>query len=102
MTKPKHVQLMNLSRKHGEAQIQRSIRINKTMPSAGDLPFANDKVSAKYIRGGAVLLPKLPGMALPPSNNLFTRGTYSPGDGEFGGFNRSGADDHLKFKSRGF
>lgn len=39
--------------------------------------------------------------ALPPSSDLFARGTYRTGDGDVIRALRPGADDHLKFRSKG-
>ena len=48
-----------------------------------------------------VIQAKLPALTPPPKNNLFKRDTYSIGDGERMQSGRPGADDHLKYKSRG-
>jgi hypothetical protein len=66
------------------------------------LPPLSDKNPKRYVSGGAVLMPKLPGRAMPPSDNVFKRGNYSVGDGERMQSGRPGADDHLQIKSRGF
>jgi hypothetical protein len=77
-------------------------RVNMTTRSAADAPRpATDKVSSRYIAGGPKLLPKRPGQALPPGDNLFKRDNYVVGDGERMQSGRPGADDHLKIKSRG-
>lgn len=60
-----------------------------------------DKNPKRYVSGGAVLLPKLPGRAMPNTSDIFARGTYSVGDGERMQSGRPGADDHFKYKSHG-
>ena len=40
-------------------------------------------------------------LALVPSNNMFERGTYVPGDGDVKQQFRPGSQDHLKHKSKG-
>jgi len=50
------------------------------------------------------ITPKSPfvrGLAEAPSNDLFSRPVYVPGDGERMRSKRPGADDHLAFKSKG-
>ena len=79
---------------------KRVLRVNQNNPAHALAPLA-DKNPARYVRGGAVLLPKLPGQALPAGDNLFKRDTYVVGDGERMQSGRPGADDHLKIKSRG-
>lgn len=66
------------------------------------LPPLSDKNPKRYVSGGAVLMPKLPGQALPNKSNIWDRTTYRTGDGEVFQQMRPGADDHLKMKSRGF
>ena len=77
------------------------LRVNQENPAHALAPLSN-KNPPRYVRGGALLLPKRPGQALPPGDNLFNRGTYVPGDGERMQSGRPGADDHLKVKSRGY
>lgn len=98
----KPVPLVGLTRKSTEQQIQRNIRVNKHMPNAGDLPFAKDKVNPRYISGGAVLLPKLEGAALPNTTSIWDRMTYRTGDGEIRQQQRVGSDGAMKIPSRGF
>lgn len=43
----------------------------------------------------------VPALAAPPTNDLFERGVYVPGDGERMQSTRPGADDHLQYKSKG-
>ena len=66
------------------------------------LPPLSDKNPKRYISGGAVLMPKLPGQALPNKSNIWERSTYRTGDGEVFQQMRPGAEDALKFQSRGF
>ena len=75
-------------------------RVNQNTPAHALAPL-NDKNPAKYVRGGAVINPKRPGQALPPSDDLFRRAVYVVGDGERMQSGRPGADDHLQYKSRG-
>ena len=98
----KPVPLVGLTRKSTEAQIQRNIRVNQHMSSAGDLPFAKDKVNPRYIAGGAVLLPKLEGAALPNRASIWDRDQYRIGDGEIRQQTRIGSDNAMKIQSRGF
>lgn len=76
------------------------LRVNQNNPAHAMAPL-NDKNPARYVRGGAVLLPKRLGQALPANNNLFKRDTYVVGDGERMQSGRPGADDHLMIRSRG-
>ena len=76
------------------------LRVNQENPAHALCPVP-DKNPPRYVRGGPLLLPKLPGQALPPGDNLFERGTYVPGDGERMQSGRPGADDHLRIRSRG-
>jgi len=66
------------------------------------LPPLSDKNPKRYVSGGAVLMPKLPGQALPSKSNIWERNTYRTGDGEVFQQMRPGAEDALKFQSRGF
>ena len=66
------------------------------------LPPLSDKNPKRYISGGAVLMPKLLGQALPNKSNIWERSTYRTGDGEVFQQMRPGAEDALKFQSRGF
>jgi|VirMetMinimDraft_7_1064189.scaffolds.fasta_scaffold32649_4 hypothetical protein len=70
--------------------------------SAHALSPLTDKNPKRYVSGGAVLMPKLPGAALPNKSNIWDRTTYRTGDGEIAQQMRPGADDHLQMKSRGF
>ena len=45
--------------------------------------------------------PSKPSVATPPSHDLFKRPVYVPGDGETMHAKRPGAEDHLKFRTRG-
>ena len=66
------------------------------------LPPLSDKNPKRYVSGGAVLLPKLKGAALPNKSNIWNRNTYRTGDGEVFQQMRPGAEDALKLPSRGF
>ena len=66
------------------------------------LPPLSDKNPKRYISGGAVLMPKLKGAALPNKSNIWDRTTYRTGDGEVFQQMRPGAEDALKLPSRGF
>jgi hypothetical protein len=102
-------QLTGLSRKSGEAQITRSIeertrkvlRENRHNPAHALAPLT-DKNPSRYVRGGAVLMPKLKGAATPANASIWDRDTYRTGDGEIFQQMRPGADDALKCQSRGF
>jgi len=78
------------------------MRVNPCMLRPGDLPRGSDINPRRYVRGGAVLLPKLPGMALPQTENLFKRPSYVIGDGERMQSGRPGSEDFLKIKSMGY
>jgi hypothetical protein len=95
MTKPKADVLSAAER------TKRVLRINQENPAHAMAPYT-DKNPPTYVRGGAVLLPKRLGQALPANNNLFKRDTYVVGDGERMQSGRPGADDHFKYKSRGY
>jgi len=83
-----------------EDRTKQVLRKNQETPAHALTP-QTDKNPKRYISGGAVLMPKRPGQALPPGENLFERDTYKIGDGERMQSGRPGADDHLKIKSRG-
>jgi hypothetical protein len=74
------------------------MRVNAFNANAAFLPAAPDR----FVRGDAAPLPKRPGQALPPSDNLFSRKEYVPGDGERMQTNRAGSEDFLKIQSKGF
>ena len=93
--------LNNLSKRSAEENTKRVLRVNQENPTHALAP-KNDKNPKRYVRGGAVLLPKLPGQALPPSGNLFERPVYVPGDGERMQAARAGASDFLNVQSRGY
>ena len=92
-------QLTNLSRKGSEARIKSGIRVNVLNTNAAFMPPGPDKNPARYVRGGVVLLPKLPGMALPNTISFKAQPVYQPDRNDPV---RTGADDHLQYKSRGF
>ena len=83
-----------------EERTRKVLRENQHNPAHALAPL-NDKNPKRYVRGGAVLLPKRPGQALPPSDDLFRRAVYVVGDGERMQSGRPGADDHLQYKSKG-
>ena len=95
MTKPKDKSQLSIAER-----TKQILRVNQENPAHALAPYT-DKNPAKYVRGGVVVNPKRPGQALPPTNDLFKRGTYVPGDGERMQSGRPGADDHLKIKSKG-
>ena len=66
------------------------------------LPPLSDKNPKRDVSGGAVLMPKLKGAALPNKSNIWDRTTYRTGDGEVFQQMRPGAEDALKLPSRGF
>ena len=77
------------------------LRVNQHNPAHALAPM-NDKNPKRYVSGGAVLMPKLKGAALPNKSNIWDRTTYRTGDGEIAQQMRPGADDALKLPSRGF
>lgn len=95
MTTPKDKTKLSIAER-----TKKVLRVNQENPAHALAPLT-DKNPKNYVRGGAVLLPKLPGMAPSAGSNLFERGNYVPGDGERMQSGRPGADDHLKCKSRG-
>lgn len=92
--------LNNLSKRSAEENTKRVLRVNQHNPAHTLAPYT-DKNPPKYVSGGTVINPKLPGQALSTGDNLFKRGVYVPGDGERMQSGRPGADDHLQYKSRG-
>lgn len=83
-----------------EDRTKQVLRKNQENPAHALSPVT-DKNPKRYVSGGALLLPKRLGQALPQNDNLFKRDTYVVGDGERMQSGRPGADDHLKIKSRG-
>jgi hypothetical protein len=77
------------------------MRVNARNPNAAFMPRGPDKNPARYVRGGAKLLPRPNGQATAPANNVWQRGSYRVGDGETFQQMRPGASDHLKCKSFG-
>lgn len=96
MTKPKDTTKLSIAERTKQV-----LRVNQENPAHALAPLS-DKNPPRYVRGGALLIAKLPGMAASANNNLFDRGTYVPGDGERMQSGRPGADDHLKVRSRGY
>jgi hypothetical protein len=84
------------------AERTRTVLRENLNSSAHALSPLTDKNPKRYVSGGAVLMPKLPGQALPNKSNIWDRTTYRTGDGEIAQQMRPGADDHLQMKSRGF
>ena len=77
------------------------LRVNQNNPAHALAPLT-DKNPPRYVRGGAVLLPKLKGAAVPNKSNIWNRTTYRTGDGEVSQQIRPGAEDALRLPSRGF
>jgi hypothetical protein len=87
----------------------RILRVNTFNPG---MAYAQslEKVNPRVIPGGALLLPKRPGQAAPPTfSHVKSKETYKPGMGECTGVGRAvshdiraGANDFLKIASRGF
>lgn len=95
MTKP-----IDKSKQTVSERTKKVLRVNRET-LAHVLPALPDKTIPKEVHGNTYSMTKRQGQALPPSNDLFKRGTYVPGDGERMQSGRPGADDHLKIKSRG-
>lgn len=76
-----------------------ALRVNPHNPNTAFMPQGKDKNPARYVRGGAKLLPKLPGAALPNTMSWKDQGDYIP---EPSAAPRSGSQDFLTIKSRGF
>lgn len=95
MTKPKDTTKLSIAERTKQV-----LRVNQENPAHAMAPYT-DKNPPTYVRGGALLLPKRPGQALPANSNLFKRDTYVVGDGERMQSGRPGADDHFKYKSKG-
>jgi hypothetical protein len=84
-----------------EQRTRTVLRENRHNPAHALAPLT-DKNPPRYVRGGAVLMPKLKGAALPNKSNIWDRTTYRTGDGEVFQQMRPGAEDALKCQSRGF
>ena len=84
-----------------EQRTRRVLRENRHNPAHALAPLT-DKNPPRYVRGGAVLMPKLKGAALPNKSNIWDRTTYRTGDGEIAQQMRPGAEDALRLPSRGF
>jgi hypothetical protein len=76
---------------------KKAMRVNLHASLQNFAQTAGDKEIEKY-RTGFVPLVKQPNTALPPTTNLWEQPVYKP---DHSGYVRPGADDHLKFKSRG-
>ena len=72
------------------------MRVNPRAPTAAFLPTGKDKNPVRYVRGGKVINPRLPGQALPPQISWRDLPVYKP---EPSVSVRAGADDHLKYRS---
>lgn len=96
MTKP-----INITVRTVAERTRTVLRVNRQSLSHV-LPPLSDKNPKRYVSGGAVLMPKLPGQALPNKSNIWDRDTYRTGDGEVLQQMRPGAEDALKLPSRGF
>ena len=84
-----------------EQRTRTVLRENRHNPAHALAPLT-DKNPPRYVRGGAVLMPKLKGAALPNKSNIWDRTTYRTGDGEVFQQMRPGAEDALKCQSRWF
>ena len=73
-------------------------RVNPHATLESFTPTTGDKVHARQ-RTGFVPMPKAPDAVPPPQMSVWARESYVP---EKSGYQRPGADDHLKYKSRGF
>ena len=96
MTKP-----IDKSKLTIEQRTRTVLRENRHNPIHAMAPLT-DKNPARYVRGGAVLMPKLKGAAPPNKLNIWDRTTYRTGDGEVFQQMRLGAEDALRLPSRGF
>lgn len=74
------------------------MRINQQATLTSVPSTLGDKNPPKYVRGGAVLLEKLPNQALPNTLNLWDRPIYQTPKKEYV---RPGANDFLNVKSVG-
>ncbi|CAB4123573.1 hypothetical protein UFOVP48_35 [uncultured Caudovirales phage] len=77
----------------------KATRVNKTATLQNLPTTLGDKNPAKYVRGGAVLMERTPDMATPPSINIWKQPVYKP---EPMSPARPGADNHLRYKSKGY
>lgn len=96
------VGLRNLTRKSMELATQKILRVNATS-STHALPIKTEKV---YKRSPSVegYTPRVKDIAeaMPPSNDLWQRGTYRVGDGETRQVDRPGSQDAMKLLSKGY
>jgi hypothetical protein len=89
---------MKLDRGNPNLMKRAALRVNSHM-GLGAMPSAlGDKNPPLYVRGGYVPIAKGPDVALPPSINIWKQDVYVPENVQPA---RRGADDHLKYKSRG-
>jgi len=103
MSKPTNpVPLRNLTRKGTELTTQRILRVNATSDTYV-LPIKNDKAS-KHVHGTEGYTPRIRAAteAMPPSNDLWQRGTYRVGNGETRQVDRPGSQDAMKLLSKGY
>ena len=96
MTKP-----LDKSKLTKEQRTRKVLRQNRENPMHV-MSSPIDKNPARYVRGGAVLLPKLEGAAVPANLNVWDRPTYRVGDGETRQVVRPGSQDAMTLPSRGF
>ena len=96
MTKPN-----DRSKMTTEQRTHKVLRENRENPMHA-MAAPIDKNPPRYVRGGAVLLPRLKGAATPANQNIWDRGTYRVGDGEVRQVLRPGSQDAMKLPSKGF
>lgn len=84
---------------HGNPNLmKKALRVNPHATLESFTPTTGDKVHAKQ-RTGFVPSYKDPAAVPPPQMSIWARDSYVP---EKSGYQRPGADDHLRYKSRGF
>ena len=95
MTKP-----IDKSKLTKEQRTRKVLRQNRENPMHV-MSSTIDKNPSRYVHGGAVLLPKLEGAAVPANLNVWDRPTYRVGDGETRQVLRPGSQDAIKLPSLG-
>lgn len=78
---------------------KKATRVNRQAPLASFAVSFNEKNPARYVAGGALLMPKDPNVVPPNTMSVWERPAYVPPKAALF---RPGADDHLKIKSKGF
>ena len=78
---------------------KKAMRVNKMAPLAAFAEKSRDKNPSRYVRGGALLMPKDPNAAQPNTTSVWEQPVYVPPKAALF---RPGADDFLKIKSKGF